>query len=108
MSRSRQRRTDLWGEVKSERWCAGLRGRKGGYGELREFKEIKEFRDYVLRIIDDSAFLKLSNFPKLTKLPISALSSLSFIPAPAHLNQRTNFLLEGVRLGLSQKKIPSG
>ena len=54
----------------------GTGGRKGGYRELREFKE---FRDYVLRIIDDSAFLKLSNFPKLPKLPISALS---FIPCP--------------------------
>ena len=41
---------------------------KGGYGELREFKEVKEFRDYVLRIIDDSAlpkFLKFTKFPKL-------------------------------------------
>ena len=60
-------------------------GEKGGYRELREFKEIKEFRDYVLRIIDDSAFLKLSNFPKLPKLPISALSS----PSPRQLTRKS-------------------
>ena len=38
--------------------------------------------------------------------PYQALA-LPFIPAPAPINQQeTNFLLEGVRLGLSQKKTP--
>ena len=49
----------------------------------------------------DREFREFREFKELRK--ILSLNSLIY-----HLNQRTNFLSEGVRLGLSQKKIPSG
>ena len=57
----------------------GTDGKNGIDGERRDskFREIKEFKEIKERL---------------------SLNSLIY-----HLNQRTNFLLEGVRFGLSQK-----
>ena len=67
---------------------------KGGYNEFREFKEFSEFRNISL-----NSRISLNSLISLFTFHLSVFTFLGAQP---------NFLGEGVRFVLSQKKIPSG
>ena len=89
--------------IDEERWAS----------EFREFKEFKEFSEALSTFIckPQQLIFSLNSLSSLSSLNslLSYQAKRSYLSyAPTHLNQRTNFLLEGLQMWPWHEKATDG